>query len=578
MRICRREFIARAGLGLGILSVLGKADLSASREGTNGVVTFQEADPRQTGVMWVHDNAMSPQHYLPETEPPGVAVFDYNNDGNTDLLLVNTGECVFFHPTTPHRHALYRNNGDGTFTDVTEEAGITANLFAMGVAIGDYDGDGHQDIFITGYEKSVLYHNNGDRTFTDVTAASGIHPPGWSSSAVWFDYNNDGKLDLYVSQFVDYSSLRTCGEADSYGGKMDGATPEQRFYCAPRIFRPTSNRLYRNEGGGKFTDVSEETGISKSRGKGWGVVVTDINNDGYMDIFQANDMVANFLFVNREGKRFEEMGLAAGVGYSMDGVPRSGMGVDAADFNDDGWQELFVANIDQEIFSLYLNNRDETFDDVAWKTGIGPVTRMLSGWGLKFFDYDNDGRTDLILSNGHPDDFIDLRSRGVTYREPMVLFHNEGNGKMLNVSEQSGEVFKKRICARGLAVGDLNNDGYPDVVVGVNGGVPLLLYNNVESKNNWLGLKLVGTTANPAAIGAILKWSAGGRVHRRLKNAGGSFLSSHDPREILGLGKSEKVDWLEITWPRPSQRVERFSELPINRYITVVEGKGTTRP
>ena len=553
-------------------------DFAANSGTTSGIVTFREADPKQTGVTWVHDNAMSQQHYLPETEPPGVAIFDYNNDGCMDLLLVNTGDSVFYHPKTPHHHALYRNNCDGTFTDVTEQAGIAANIFAMGVAIGDYDGDGYQDIFITGFEKCVLYHNNRDGTFTDMTAASGIHPPGWSSSAVWFDYNNDGKLDLYVSQFVDYSSLKTCGQAESYGGKMDNASAEQRFYCAPRIFPPTSSHLYRNDGGGKFTDVSDETGISKLRGKGWGAVVTDINNDGYMDIFQANDMVANFLFVNRGGKRFEEIGLAAGVGYSMDGVPRSGMGVDATDSNEDGWEDLFVANIDQEIFSMYLNNHDETFNDEAWKTGIGPVTRTLSGWGLKFFDYDSDGLMDLILSNGHPDDLIEARGRSVTYREPMILFHNEGNGKMLNASEHGGEVFKKRISARGLAVGDLNNDGYPDLVVGVNGGAPLILYNNAESKNNWLGLKLAGTTSNPAAIGAIIKWSAGGKVHRRLKNAGGSFMSSHDPREILGLGKADKVDWLEIHWPRPGQRVDRFNSVPVNRYLTIVEGKGIVAP
>jgi enediyne biosynthesis protein E4 len=348
-------------------------------------VTFREVNPKEIGITWVHDNAMSPEHYLPETEPPGVAIFDYNNDGCMDVLFVNTGDSAFYRPSTPHRHALYRNNCDGTFTDVTEQAGITADLFGMGVAIGDYDGDGYPDIFITGYEKCVLYHNNGNGTFTDVTAASGIHPPGWSSSAVWFDYNNDGKLDLYVSQFVDYSSLKTCGAADSYGGKLDSARPDQHFYCAPRIFQPTPSHLYRNDGGGKFTDVSAITGISRVAGKGWGAVVTDINNDGYMDIFQANDMVANFLFVNRGGKRFDEIGLAAGVGYSMDGVPRSGMGVDATDFNEDGREDLFVANIDQEVFSLYLNNGDETFDDDAWKAGIGPATRMLSGWGLKFF-------------------------------------------------------------------------------------------------------------------------------------------------------------------------------------------------
>ncbi len=543
---------------------------------STGTVTFREADPKQSGVTWVHDNAMTEQRYLPETEPPGVAIFDFNNDGNMDLLMVNTGTSVFHQPKGPHPHALYRNNGDGTFTDVTEKAGITADLFAMGVAVGDYDADGYEDIFITGYEKCVLYHNNRDGTFTDVTAASGIHPPGWSSTAVWFDYNNDGKLDLYVSQFVDYSSLRTCGQADSYGGKLESAAAEQRFYCAPRIFPPTPSHLYRNEGGGKFTDVSKETGIAGSLGKAWGVIVTDINNDGYMDIFQANDMVANFLWINRGGKRFEESGLAAGVAYSMDGVPRSGMAVDATDINEDGWEDLFVSNIDQEIFSIYQNTGDEMFNDEAWNMGIAPVTRMLSGWGLKFFDYDNDGLADLILSNGHPDDLVDARSRGVTYREPMILFHNGGNGKMVNVSEQSGEVFKKRYSARGLAVGDLNNDGYPDVLVGINGGPPLLLYNNAESKNYWVGLRLVGTTANPDAIGAVIRWSVGGKVHRRLKNAGGSFMSSQDPREIIGLGKAAKVDWVEIRWPRPSQRVDRFTSIPLNRYTTVVEGKGIT--
>jgi len=561
-----------------ILAFMTSLGLTAGSVSSTSSVTFREADPKQTGVTWVHDNAMSKQHYLPETEPPGVAIFDYNNDGLMDLLLVNTGDSSFFHPTTPHHHALYRNNGDGTFTDVTEKAGITADLFAMGVAIGDYDGDGYPDIFITGYEKCVLYHNNRDGTFTDVTAESGIHPPGWSSTAVWFDYNNDGKLDLYVAQFVDYSSLRTCGQADSYGGKMDNAAQDQRFYCAPRIFSPTSSHLYRNEGGGKFTDVSQETGISKLAGKGWGVVVTDVNNDGYMDVFQANDMVANFLFVNRGGKRYEEIGLEAGVGYSMDGQARSGMGVDAADISDDGWQDLFVANIDQELFSIYHNNGDGTFDDVSAKMGVAQGTRMLSGWGSKLLDYDNDGLIDLFLANGHPDDLMDSRKSGVTYREPLKLFHNEGNGKMLDVSVQSGEVFKKRISARGLAVGDLNNDGYPDLLVGVNGGPPLLLYNNAESKNNWLGLKLVGTTANPAAIGAVIKWSVGGKVHSRLKNAGGSFMSSHDAREVLGLGKAEKVDWLEVHWPRPSRGVDHFTSVPLNRYLTIVEGKGIVAP
>jgi len=520
---------------------------------------------------------MADHRYLPETEPPGVAIFDYDNDGWMDLFMVNSGTAVFFRPRTPLRHALYRNNHDGTFTDVTQQAGITADLFGMGIAVGDYDGDGNEDLFITGYEKCVLYRNNGDGTFTDVTAGSGINPPGWSTAAVWFDYNNDAKLDLYVAQFVDYSSLRTCGAPESYGGNVQGSPAQQRYYCAPRIFRPTPSHLYRNEGGGKFTDVSQEVGISDHLGKGFGIVVTDINNDGYMDLFQANDMVPNLLFVNHQGKSFEEVGLPAGVGYSLSGQARSGMGVDAADFNGDGWQDLFVSNIDQELFSIYENNGDLTFDDLSLKTGVARVTRLLSGWGLKFFDYDNDGLIDLINANGHPDDMVDARSRGVTYREPLILFHDEGNGKLADVSQSSGEIFKRRVAGRGLAVGDLNNDGYLDVLVGVNGGSPILLWNNAEIKNNWLGLHLVGTTTNPSAIGAIIKWEAEGRVRSLLKSAGGSFMSSHDPRVVLGLGKSEKVDWLEIHWPAPSQRVDRFTWLPVNRYVTIVEGKGIVK-
>jgi enediyne biosynthesis protein E4 len=320
--------------------------------------------------------------------------------------------------------------------------------------------------------------------------------------------------------------------------------------------------------------VSKDVGISRSPGKGFGVVATDINNDGYLDLFQANDTVPNFLFVNRGGKKFEEMGLASGVGYSEDGLARSGMGVDAADFDGDGQQDLFVANVDQETFSLYHNNGDETFTDVSRTHGIAGPTRLLSGWGLRFLDYDNDGFLDLMLANGHPDDLVDKRMKGVTYAEPLLLFHNDGRGKMANASTIAGEAFEAKYSARGLAVGDLNNDGYPDVVIGINGGPPLVLYNNAESGNHWLGLKLVGRHANPEATGALIRWSAGGTTHSRLKTAGGSFLSSHDPREILGIGKASAVDWVEIRWPRPSDRIDRFSNLPIGKYHTVIEGRG----
>jgi hypothetical protein len=534
---------------------------------------FREVPTSESKIAWVHENGRSDKRYLPETIGPGVAIFDYNNDGWMDILFMNSGESVFFHPRTQLRSALYRNNHDGSFTDVAENAGLTANLFGMGVAVGDFDGDGFQDIFLTGYGKSVLYHNSGDGKFKEVTAGSGINAPGWSTSAVWFDYNNDGRLDLFVCQFVDHSSLKSCGTSNSYGGKIEGVPQTENSYCFPTVFPPMPSHLYKNDGSGHFSDVSREAGILASPGKGFGAVATDINDDGYLDIFQANDTVPNFLFVNRDGKRFEEIGLASGVGYSENGQARSGMGVDAADFDEDGRQDLFVSNVDQETFSIYRNNGDETFTDLSRESGIADPTRLLSGWGLRFFDYDNDGLVDLMLANGHPNDHVDLRMQGVTFREPMVLFHNEGRGRMVDVSKTAGQAFQQKFAARGLAVGDLNNDGYPDVVVGINGGAPVVLYGN-PSPNNWVGLKLVGSRANPAAIGALIKWSTGGKIHSRLKTGGGSFLSSHDCREILGLGNSDRVDWLEIRWPKPSERSDRFTEIAVNKYLTVVEGKG----
>jgi enediyne biosynthesis protein E4 len=309
-------------------------------------------------------------------------------------------------------------------------------------------------------------------------------------------------------------------------------------------------------------------------GKAWGVVATDVNNDGWMDLFVANDTVANFLFVNKHNGNFEEMGLGTGVAYSQDGRERSGMGVDSADFDQDGWQDLFVTNVDQEMYSIYRNNHDLTFDDVAGSTGLGRLTRLMSGWGVKFFDYDNDGNVDLFIANGHPDDKIEARSSHVMYNEPLLLFHNNGRGGLENVSGSAGPAFTQTFAARGLAIGDFNNDGAVDVLVAVNGGAPVLLKNVAAAGNHWLGVRLVGKKANPDAIGAKITWQAGDLKRSRLKTGGGSYLSSHDPREVLGIGKHTKIDKLEIRWPQPGGRLETFTDLPIDRYITIVEGSG----
>ncbi len=320
------------------------------------------------------------------------------------------------------------------FTDVTQKAGVPGDAYGMGVAVGDYDGDGFPDLYVTQYPHSILYHNNGDGTFTDVTAKAGVAAPGWATSAVWFDYDNDGRLDLFVCRFVDYSKtkLKFCGDL------LSG----ERHYCIPTIYDPMPCWLFHNNGDGTFTDVSKESGIAKSLAKAWGVVAADINNDGCMDLYVTNDTVPNFLFANRGKGRFEEIGTLAGVGVSAFGKPRSGMGVDAADYDQDGWIDLLEANVDQEMYSLYHNDKNEMFSDVATPTGIGAATRLLSGWGLKFFDYDNDGDLDLLLCNGHPDDRIDKRVEGVKFLEPMLLFHNTGKG-FENVSQRSGPIFSR---------------------------------------------------------------------------------------------------------------------------------------
>src|SRR6266851_812473 len=404
MNFSRRGFL-RLGMALGAAKALPIPPLILE---ASEAPLFREVAPSSSGIEWVHENAMSDNRYLPETLGPGCAFLDYDNDGWMDIYLVNGGPCDFWTPTKPVRNALYKNNRDGTFTDVTERAGVAG--------------------------------------------------AGWTTSAVWFDFDNDSRLDLFICSFVDYGAKQKLACGDNQLGN--------HYYCIPRVFRGTSSFLYHNNGDGTFSEVSKGTDIARATGKALGVVATDINNDGRMDLFVANDTVQNFLFVNRgpdaSGKtRWEEIALQAEVAFSDNGQPRSGMGVDAGDLDNNGWQDLFVANVDQEMFSLYRNNKNETFTDVAHLHGVAQANRLLSGWGLKYFDYDNDGSLDLILANGHPDDMIGRYSRQVRYKEPLLLFHQE-NGKLRNVSAGAGPVFTISFAARGLAIGDFNNDGRVD--------------------------------------------------------------------------------------------------------------------
>jgi hypothetical protein len=559
--LSRRELLRL--LGLAPAAYGGFVPAGYSQTPANSL--FEKIPSSASGITWKHVNGRSPQYYLPETTGAGCAFLDYDNDGWMDIYLVNSGKCDFFEPQPALRNALYHNNRDGTFTDVTEKAGVGGGGYGMGVAVGDYDGDGWPDLYVTQYGRSILYHNNGNGTFSEVTERARVAAPGWASSAVWFDYDNDGRLDLFVCRFVEFdkSKNKFCGNEKT----------GERYYCIPRVYPPAQSWLFHNNGDGTFTDVSMESGIGKALGKAWGVVATDINNDGWMDLLVANDTVANFLFANRGHGKFQEIGLEAGVAYSQDGRARSGMGVDSADYDQDGSQDLFVTNVDQEMYSLYRNHHDETFDDVAGTMGIGGMTRLMSGWGVKFFDYDNDGNVDLFIANGHPDDRIEEHTNNVTYREPLLLFHNSGKA-FQNVSASAGSVFAENFAARGLAIGDFDNDGAVDALVSVNNGAPVLLKNNAAKGNHWLGVRLIGKRANPDAIGARIAWQAGDLKRSRLKTGGGSYLSAHDPREVLGIGDRTKIDRLEIRWPQPSGRTEVFTELPVDRYITIVEGAG----
>jgi hypothetical protein len=560
-RVYARLSIAAAVLGLFLL--VGRLGLGDPEPASP---PFREIPPEASGITWVHENALSIQRYLPETTGAGGAFLDFDDDGWMDLYLVNSGPCDFYRPRVPLWNALYRNNRDGTFTDVTGKAGVAGRTYGMGATVGDYDNDGSPDLYVTAYGKAILYHNEGDGTFTDVTERAGVAVPGWTTSAVFFDYDDDGLLDLFVCSYVRYG-LDT---PTSCSGTPHG----KRYFCVPRIFTPLPSSLFRNEGDGRFRDVSGSSPIGSTLGKALGVVATDVNGDGLTDLFVTNDTSPNHLWVNRGGGRWEEGALLAAVAFSAEGRPRSSMGVDSADYDEDGWPDVAVGNIDHELFALYRNDGNGSFADEADAQGIAAATRVISCWGLKLFDYDNDGWTDLLLANGHPDDMLDGSAYGVRYRQPPLLFRNEG-GRYRNVSAEAGPAFRRELSARGLAVGDFDNDGRVDVLLANNGMAPALLRNESGRENHWLGVKLQGKACSRDAVGALVTWSAGGLTRRRLKTGGGSYLSSHDPRLVLGLGTAAKVDWVEVKWPRPSARVERFTDLPVDRYATLVEGSGT---
>jgi len=548
-------------------SIHGKLFAAQTSTKAEPAIPVRYTDVRESSkITFQQDSTQTDEKYYLETMGTGVAWIDYDQDGLMDLYFVQSGATDAYKPPHPLRSALYHNNGDGTFTDVTEKAGVGGEgHYGQGVAVGDFDNDGYPDLYVTGYGRAILYHNNGNGTFTDVTAKSGVADEGgWSTSAGWFDYDKDGWLDLVVTNYIDWSPKNNmwCGER----------RPGYRSYCHPGNYKGQRIKLYHNNHDGTFTDVSDASGVGKPEAKGMGVVLADFNNDGWPDIAVANDSWPNFLFINRHNGTFEDVSLVSGIAASEDGRYEAGMGIDAADVDGDGWQDVYITHLDFELNRLYHNNHDGTFTDDTFNSGIGNKAVLMSGVSMKFLDYDNDGWNDILQLNGAMLDNVSLYHAEVSYKEPLLMFRNLGKGRFDKVSESLGPDFVRPIVGRGLATADYDHDGDIDIVTNNRGDYPSLLRNDGGNANHWLTVQLIGTKSNRDGIGASLKLTSQGFVHIEQAKGGTSYMSASDPRIHFGLGKRTTIDSLEITWP--SGQVDRLTNLSIDQIIAVKEGVG----
>lgn len=543
---------------------------STSTEAPSGA--FSDVTER-LGVNFHYQASHTSKKYLLETMGAGVALFDYDNDGRLDIYFVNGAPLTdsTLKGTIPQKtdprywNRLYHQRKDGSFEDVTEKAGLQGTGYGMGVAVGDYDNDGFEDLYVTSFGGNKLYHNNGDGTFTDLTLKAGVGGNGWSTSAAWIDLDNDGFLDLVVLRYLDWDFDDVwCGE------HKEGF----RAYCHPDYFKPIAPLVYHNNHDGTFTEVAQKVGLAKP-GKGLGLAIADYDHDGHIDFFVANDSMVEFLDHNKGDGTFEDVGLVSEVAVDIDGRTYAGMGVDFSDYNNDGWPDLIVTNLANQRYALYQNNGDGSFTYASSSTGIGQITLAHSGWGVRFFDYDNDGWKDLLIAQGHDLDTIELTSPNLKYREPMLLARNTGHG-FVDVSSQAGDVFRKAWVARGLATGDLDNDGRLDAVVTTNDGPAHILHNDTQTQNHWLLLNLVGHKSNRDAIGAEVTLSTTQGLLSATVSTASGYLSASDKRVHFGLGREKVVSNIEIRWPSGIRQA--LNDVSADQILRIEEPVGTNLP
>ncbi len=547
-------------------AVVEKSSVASSPR-PSGPITFTDITA-QAGIHFKHNSGAFGKKYLPETMGSGVCFIDYDNDGWQDILLVNSMDWPG-HKTAKSFPALYHNNKDGTFTDVTKQAGLAVEMYGLGCTVGDYDNDGYDDIYITALGSNHLFRNLGNGKFADVTAKAGVADPGFSSSAVWFDYDNDGKLDLYVAHYIEWSVA-----TDQYCS-LDG---KNKSYCTPQTYKGQSATLFHNKGDGTFENVTKKAGLYDPTSKSLGVALLDYDNDGWMDLFVSNDTEPNKLYHNNHNGTFTDVGVAAGVAYGEAGTARAGMGTDAADYDNSGKQGLVVGNFTNEGMALYQNDGSGLFTDQATTNGISTASTKSLTFGTFFFDYDLDGKLDILAINGHVSDDISVVQPNVKYAQPPHLFRNLGNNKFEEVTNKVGPALQKPIVGRGAAYGDIDNDGDLDLIIMANNGPARLLRNDNANQNDVLRVKTIGTRSNRDGIGAKVTatTSTGLRLMEMVKT-GSSYLSQSELPLTFGLGKPSdgKTVNLQIVWP--SGHKDSIPNIKPNQFITVKEGKGVLK-